>query len=332
MFGLSSRPKKRFSAAVFMSALLTVLLSGAFTPDYVAADTAAIDPHRAAPEQVMLKAGRDSSDRALSEKDSSEGATSPGAHGHQPARLVENRAFQVGEKLTFLIRYGFISAGSATMEVRDMVTLADGTQAYHVITTARSNAAFDLFYKVRDEVETFLDKRGIFSLKYAKRLREGGYKVDLLVDYLQPQGIARVRYTRYHSDTPLRVKKQDAFDIKVPEYVLDILGAFYYVRTQYLKVGKPLYMSNHDNKKLYDLQVVVQRKERVKVKAGTFDCVVVSPKLQGEGIFRQKGEMWVWLTDDERKIPVQMKTKIIIGSITTELTKVEGISNHMKGD
>jgi hypothetical protein len=84
-------------------------------------------------------------------------------------------------------------------------------------------------------------------------------------------------------------------------------------------------MSNHDNKKVYDLKVIIQRKERIKVDAGTFDCIMVQPVLQGEAIFKQQGELWVWLTDDERKIPVQMKSKVAVGSITTELIKIEGV-------
>ncbi len=241
-------------------------------------------------------------------------------------RRVMNQAFDVGEKLTFAIRYGIIRAGTAVMEVRDLVTLEDSISAYHVITTARSSRGFDPFYKVRDEVETFLDVNGMFSWRFNKRLREGGYKYDLLVNYDQERGAADVTTIRYHKDEPLRVRKQDNFKIDIPQYVLDVLGSFYYIRTQRLEVGEPIYLTNHDNKKIYDLQVIIQKRERIKVKAGEFDCIVIQPRLQGDAIFQQKGKMWVWLTDDERKIPVQMKSKIAVGSITTELERIEGVN------
>ena len=240
-------------------------------------------------------------------------------------REVPNNAFTVGEKLTFKIRYGFIKAGYATMEIKDVVTVNDSFPAYHIVSTARSTKTFDVFYKVRDSVETFLDVRGLFSWRYNKRLREGGYKLDLLVDYDQHHGIANVHKIRYHSDEPLRVKHEEKFQLKVPAYVLDVLAAFYYVRTQPLRVGEPVYMTNHDNKKVYDLQVIIQRKEQVKVKAGKFNCIVVSPRLKGESIFKQKGELWIWLTDDQYRVPVQMKSKVVVGSITTELIEIEGI-------
>lgn len=245
-------------------------------------------------------------------------------------RVITNRAFPLGEKLTFNIRYGIIKAGEATMEVRDIVNIGDSIPTYHIVTTARSAKFFDAFYKVRDEVETFLDAKGIFSWKYHKRLREGGYKFDLLVDYYQRHGIAQVEGIRYEGDEPLQIRNRDKFYLEIPEYVLDVLGAFYYVRTQKLEVGMPIYMANHDNKEIYKLQVIIQKKERVKVDAGTFNCIMIQPRLQGEAIFKQKGELWVWLTDDEYKIPVQMKSKVAVGSITTELKKIEGVPLPLK--
>jgi hypothetical protein len=113
--------------------------------------------------------------------------------------------------------------------------------------------------------------------------------------------------------------------MSIPPYVLDVLGAFYYVRTQNLRVGFPIYMTNHDNAKTYELKVIVQRRETVEVSAGKFKCIMVEPQLRGDAIFQQKGELWVWLTDDQYKIPVQMKSAVFIGSITTELKKIEGI-------
>jgi len=76
----------------------------------------------------------------------------------------------------------------------------------------------------------------------------------------------------------------------------------------------------HDNEKSYDMVVKVLRRERVEVPAGKFDCVLVEPVLKSEGIFKAKGQMLVWLSDDERRIPVQVKSKVPIGSISVSLT------------
>ena len=251
--------------------------------------------------------------------------TPPEARFRPLEREVPNRAFRVGERLTFTIRYGFVKAGEAIMEVTDSMLVRDSIPAYHITSLAQSASFFDNFYKVRDTVETFVDARRMFSWKFSKKLREGGYKFDLLVDYDQHYGAAKVKRIRYHNKEPLEIKNQSEFSLQIPAYVMDVLAAFYYVRTQKLEPGMPLYMSNHDNNKVYDLQVIVQRRERIKVDAGEFNTIMVQPRLKGEAIFKQKGELWIWLTDDQYKIPVQMKSKVAVGKITTELKEIEGV-------
>jgi hypothetical protein len=240
-------------------------------------------------------------------------------------RIIPNHAFNVGEKLSFDIRWKFITAGHAIMEVQNEIMVHDSFPAYQIVSTAQSTRTIDVFFKVRDKVESILDSRGIFSWRFKKSLREGAYKFDLFADYDQFYGKANIEMIRYHNDEPLRIRKKEEFELGIPKYVIDILGAFYYVRTQRLRVGDPIYITNHDNKNIYNLKVIIQRREQVKVKAGKFNCLVVQPQLKGDALFKQKGKLWVWLTDDELKIPVQMKSKAFIGSVVTELTKIEGI-------
>jgi hypothetical protein len=245
-------------------------------------------------------------------------------------RIIKNNAFSVGEKFTFDIRYGFIKAGSATMEVKDLVFVHDSIPAYRIISTAKSSKGFDFIYKVRDSVESVIDTMGFFSWQFRKQLREGGYKFDLDVNYDQIHGRAYIETIRYHDKEPLMIKKRETFEIPIPKYVIDVLGAFYFVRTHYLETGMPIDMINQDNKKIYNLRVYIQKKERIKVGAGEFDCIMVEPQLKGDAIFKQKGRLWVWLTDDELKIPVKMKSKAFIGSITSHLVKIEGVKKKIK--
>ncbi|MGB8656444.1 MAG: DUF3108 domain-containing protein [Candidatus Zixiibacteriota bacterium] len=219
-------------------------------------------------------------------------------------RVVANRAFGVGERLEFSVGYGMIKAGTAVMEIPGIVKL-DGKKCYHIISSAQSNKFFSVFFKVDDKVESFMDINGLYSLRYDKHLREGKFKADVSMLFDQKNHLA------------LYSGGRDTF--QVPEYVQDILSAFYFVRTQELAVGKSISVDNHTDKKTYPLQVRVLRKERVKVDAGEFDCLVVEPLLKTPGIFEQKGNLTVWLTDDEVKMPVLMKSKVIIGSISTEL-------------
>ncbi len=220
-------------------------------------------------------------------------------------RVVSNCAFGVGERFEFSVGYGVIKAGTAVMEIPEIVKL-DGRKCYHIVSSARSNKFFSVFFKVDDRVESFMDVHGLYSLRYDKHLREGKFTADVSMVFDQ------------HNNLAIYNAGEDTFE--VAEYVQDVLSAFYFVRTQKLTVGKSIFVDNHTDRKNYPMEVKVLRKEKVKVEAGEFDCLVVEPILQTPGIFEQKGSLTVWLTDDEVKMPVLMKSKVIVGSISTELT------------
>jgi hypothetical protein len=219
------------------------------------------------------------------------------------SREIDNIAFGVGEWLKFDLGYGFINAGTATMEVKDVVDF-NGRPAYQIISTAESNKFFSSFYPVQDRVESILDAIGLFSWRFEKNLREGKYRADRTYTFDQ------VNHTVvYKSDT-----------IVVAPYVQDALSLLYYARTQPMEVGKSFYIDNFTDGKNYPLEVRILEKERIKVKAGEFECMVVEPLLQSAGIFKHEGKLTVWLTNDRLRLPVMMKTKVVVGSITAELT------------
>ncbi len=239
---------------------------------------------------------------------------------------VSNIPFKIGEQLTFALRYGFIRAGTATMTVKGETTVR-GNPVYHIQTTAESAAGFSWIYRVDDVIDSYMDKGGLFSWKFDKRLREGSYKIDLLIDYNPLDTIAKVDYTRY--DRRMRITEESKYDVNAPPFSYDVLAAFYYTRTHELETGKSISIVNHDHKKVYNLLVKVHRRETIETDAGTFRCLVIEPLLQGEGIFQQKGRLVVWMTDDKFKIPVQMESEIAVGSITAELEEISGINENI---
>ncbi len=212
--------------------------------------------------------------------------------------------WKIGEYFQFSIDWSGLNGGNALMQVQNMQTV-EGHRAWRIVTKAESNSFVSKFYKVRDRAESFVDAESLFSRRFEKHLREGSYRKDLEVRFDQASGKAVYENGK-------------AFD--VPPRVQDVLSAFYYVRTCPLPDGASIAIPTHDNEKSYDMVVKVLRRERVEVPAGKFDCVVVEPMLKSEGIFKAKGEMLVWLSDDERRIPVQVKSKVPIGSISVTLT------------
>ena len=240
--------------------------------------------------------------------------------------IYDNKAFELGEELVFKIRYGFVKAGKAVMKIKSLEERGS-KMVYHIQTTARSVSGFDWIYKVRDEVNSFVDYHGLYPLRFEKKLREGGYKADLFVDYFHEDSIAKVEFIRYEKNMDVRKIKKST--IKIPPYANDILSAFYLVRNQNIEVGKPIYLTTNEKEKVYDLEISVYGKEIIEVEAGKFRCFQIEPLLKGEGIFKQKGRLKVWLTDDEYKIPVQMTSEVVIGHITTELVEIKGVKKPL---
>ncbi|HDH58008.1 MAG TPA: DUF3108 domain-containing protein, partial [Bacteroidetes bacterium] len=92
-----------------------------------------------------------------------------------------------------------------------------------------------------------------------------------------------------------------------------------YFRLQPIEVGQSVYIQVHDIRKTYPLKVDILARETVETPAGIFDCIKVEPVLESAGIFKSKGRIFLWFTDDERRMPVILKAKVLIGSITAYL-------------
>ena len=230
-------------------------------------------------------------------------------------RKLDNKAFKEGEKLTFDVKYGFVTAGVAEMEI-PRKTKISGRDAYHVTFKVNTVPSFDMFFKVRDRYETYIDSEGLFPWRFEQHIREGGYSRDFSAFFDQRRGKAKTT--------------EGSFEI--PKYVNDILSAFYITRVNdfsKMNIGDKISLENFYKDKVYPLDVVYRGKERISVGAGTFDCIIVEPLVQEGGLFKSEGNI-IRLSDDELKIPVKVKTKVVIGSIDSELTTYEGLNGELK--
>ena len=231
-------------------------------------------------------------------------------------RKIDNRAFKLGEKLTFEVNYGFVTAGIAEYSIPKIVKLA-GRDVYNVTFNVSSVSTFDPFYKVRDHYETFIDVDGLFAWRFEQHIREGGYSRDFSAFFDQRKGKAKT--------------SEGSYDI--PKYVNDIVSALYLARTfDYTKMkdGDKVHLENFYKDKTYPLDIVYRGKETVSVKAGKFDCFILEPLVQEGGLFKSEGSIVVWLTNDELKIPVKVKTKVLVGSIDAELSGYSGLAGELK--
>lgn len=227
-------------------------------------------------------------------------------------RKMNLDAYRLGEKLTFDIKYGVILAGSGVMSV-DKEFVYKNRIVQRVLFEARSNSAYSWIYKVEDQYISYLDKYGIYPWKFIQKIREGRYKKDTEVEFDQVKGIAFERGKQF----------------KIPSYTHDIISAFYYFRNIDLtdvKQGSFIKLSNYSKGKVHPLDVRIVGWQKVTVPAGTFNCIILEPMVKAGGLFKNEGTLFVWLTNDPLKIPVKVETKVVIGSITVELSKIEGVT------
>ena len=223
--------------------------------------------------------------------------------------------FKPGEKLHFVLKWQAIKAGEAVLEVLPVETIK-GVPTYHFVMTAKSTRLIDTFYKVRDRIDAYAHVDMSRSLLYKKKQREGRNVKDVTIDFDWDK-----QQARYNNQGRAR----DPIDL-IPGS-LDPLSALYFTRTFDLGQNTLIECPVTDGKKNVIGQARVLRRETITTSSGTFDTFVVEPNLRDVGgVFKKSknAKLHVWVTADERRLPVKIRSKVIIGSFTGELVAVEG--------
>ncbi|MCL2144432.1 MAG: DUF3108 domain-containing protein [Endomicrobia bacterium] len=215
------------------------------------------------------------------------------------------------EKLVFNARWKFITVGEATLELRGFDDI-EGRKAHHIYSYAKTKPFFDNFFKVRDVNESWLDEESKVSLRYSSNISEGGWKKLETLYFNHPER------TFLLNDNG-KMKKG-----AIPENLQDVLSALYYIRTMDIKAGDKYVADAHSGDLSWPLTISVLKEEKVSVPAGTFNCFVLEPAIRkNAGIVNASGKMRVWVTADEKKMPVLLKVKIpILGSVEAELERM----------
>ena len=229
-------------------------------------------------------------------------------------------AFREGEDLTFAIKWGVLKGGYASLKVQNIEAL-ENRSTYHVVAEAHSTGMVNTMYHVNDRNEAWLEPQTPSTLRYARKIHEGKYRVEEEVTL--DQTAHRFHQRHYRIDKNRTEEKNG----DIPPNVLDVLGSFYYVRTLPLEVGKSFTMDVHSEDTVYPLVVNVTKRETVRVKAGKFDCFIVEPQLRKNGIFISKGKkLEVFLTADDAHMPVLMRTEVFIGHVAAELVSHRNVT------
>lgn len=232
-------------------------------------------------------------------------------------RYVDNQAFGFGEKLEYKVGYKFISAGTGYFHIKPEPIYKNGRPCYDIQFQVRSLESLEWLFKVKDNYSTAMDVSALLPWQFEQHVREGNYKRDFKARFDQVENKAYAENKVYN----------------VPSGVHDIVSAMYYVRTMNFNSWKKdsiVYLQNFFGDSTYKLGVKMLGRQTVEVEAGKFKCVVIEPLVVEGGLFKNEGSIVVWLTDDERKVPVKVGTKVVIGFVGAELTKYSGLRGPLK--
>ncbi len=210
--------------------------------------------------------------------------------------------FAVGEKLEYDVKFGPMKVGSGSMDVRDIQDVR-GTPTYHTIFRFSGGIPF---FRVDDTFESWFDVVTLSSRRHYQDLNEGNYKPRRHYEIFPERGMYQLN------------KNEEQVSVQEP---LDDGSMLYFVRTVPLEVGKTYTIPRYFKPEGNPVQITVVRRETIDVPAGKFNTVVVQPTFQTKGLFSKNGRAEVWLTDDSRRMMVQMKSQLSFGSINLYLKK-----------
>ncbi|OYV66817.1 MAG: hypothetical protein B7Z72_10660, partial [Gemmatimonadetes bacterium 21-71-4] len=210
--------------------------------------------------------------------------------------------FAVGEKMVFEGKFGFIPVGRAevVLEARDTVR---GHETYRVRFSVNGGPSW---FGVHDNYTSWFDDKTLISLRYHQNIHEGRYHRNSVFEILPEHGI----YIKDGKDTSVTVPAP-----------LDDESFIYFIRTLPLAVGQHYEWNRYFQVKGNPVIVDVVRRETVQVPAGKFDCFVLRPTIRTSGIFGEGGHAEVWISADDRRIIVQMKSGLSFGSLNLYLRR-----------
>jgi hypothetical protein len=217
------------------------------------------------------------------------------------------RAFSEGERFTYRVSWLGLHAATAVMEAGPAPPL-DGRRTLRLLTTTVSSPAVTRFYPVDNRVESLVDAETLLPRRLLFRRREGRRKNDFDITFHHAQG------------TVLSIKDGVPATIPIPPGTQDAISCLYYVRGEpSLQPGFSQVMTVHHDKKNYRLEVRIEAIEKVRGPWGEIEAIRALAVMPFQGIFLNEGNVRVWFTNDDRRIPVKMKAKVIVGSVVADL-------------
>ena len=230
----------------------------------------------------------------------------------QPPPLLPpaaNFAFPAKQTLTYAVDWRVFPAGTATFHLEQAGDLQ------HVVATGESVGAVSLLFRVNDRFESYFNRTTGCSTSFAKQLQEGRRQLTSTLRFSANEGQQILQEKNLVTGTS---KQQQS---AIPPCVTDLMSAIFYGGSQPLQPGASFRMPVADAMRVVDVTMKAEAREKIVTLAGTFPTVRVQP-VADAGVVKNRGNIWIWYTDDERRLPVQMRARLFWGTITMRLVSM----------
>jgi len=228
-------------------------------------------------------------------------------------------AFKGGEWLKFRMSYSnTFNAGFSTIEVRETKNL--DKDAFHIIGTGKSTGLVSLFFKVKDDYQTFIYKETLKPYRFIRKINEGGYTKDkeITFDYDTKQAI--VKNNKHNTETKHPINDE----------IQDLLSSLYFLRNQKLntlKVGEEIELLMFFDQEIHNFKLLFLGEEVIKTKFGKVNSLAFRPMVQAGRVFKEQESVTVWISNDDNKIPLRIKASLAVGSLRADLDAFKGLAH-----
>jgi hypothetical protein len=237
--------------------------------------------------------------------------------GFQGRRPIQD-PFRVGEKIVLSVNYFKVSAGNVTLESRPFAQV-NGRKNYQFRTTLKTSSVFSSFYSVNDYVDVLMDYEDMAPSVYELHVRETSQlrEAQMFFDKEKKKAFFWEK----------KVTEKDGEETKrlewdLPDFPQNVFSAIFYMRAFQWEVGteNAFYVANDQENLIFRGKAL--RKEKVSTEAGEFNAIVVKPEFELKGQFKPTGDIYIWLSDDDRKYILRIEAKIKIGTLVAEAIEI----------
>jgi hypothetical protein len=236
-----------------------------------------------------------------------------------------NTAFQEGERLKFELYYsswvtGNVTAGEMVAEINKRKYIVRNDTTYNIKVVGKTKGTFNVFYKVKDVYQTFIDINHLVPRFFLKRVREGNYSDSRDVHFYHEEQRAKV----------INNKRKDTGNVFIQNHVQDLISAIYYARTfnsDTINVNDPIPIDFFLDREVYRTKLVYLGKETIKTSIGKVRCLKFKPYVLVGSVFKDEDKLMVYISDDDNHLPIKAESEIAIGSVSMELIEYKNLRN-----